>query len=276
MKTATKEKKRKKRPHLTAKTADKHVLYEKSVQSPDSDVEFFDRVFEATFGELPISLREDFCGTAALCCEWARTRQGNVAIGVDLDDDTLEWGRQNHIANLGPAADRVTLFNDDVLKVDTQKVDIIAALNFSYFTFKKRAVLLDYFKAVHRSLEDQGIFVLYIMGGPEAQVVQIEETEHDAFTYSWDQDLFNPVTHDFRCYIHFEFPDGSKLQRAFTYDWRLWMIAEIRDLLEEAGFERSDVYWEGTDEDGEGDGDFQLSSEGDDSEGWIAYIVAKR
>ena len=51
---------------------DKHILYEKSVQTPDSDVQFMKRVFKAERGRLPQVLREDFCGTAALCCEWIK------------------------------------------------------------------------------------------------------------------------------------------------------------------------------------------------------------
>ena len=59
------------------------------------------------------------------------------------------------------------------------------------------------------------------------------------------------------CHIHFSFPDGSKIKKAFTYDWRLWTLPEIRELLLEAGFQRATVYWEGTNEETEeGDGEF--------------------
>ncbi len=259
---------------LTARTADKHVLYERSVQCPEADASFFDRVYRRTYGETPWLLREDFCGTAALCCEWVRRRKKNRALGVDLDPGTLAWSREHKLAKLGADSDRVTLIRDDVLKVKTRKVQIVASLNFSYFTFKSRRVLLGYFRSVRRALDAKGLFVLDIMGGPESQIPQIEETDYGDFVYAWDQDVFNPITHDFLCYIHFGFPDGSRMRRAFTYDWRLWSVGEIRDLLEEAGFRNVGVYWEGTDEDGEGDGIFRLSLKGDQSPGWIAYITA--
>ena len=78
------------------------------------------------------------------------------------------------------------------------------------------------------------------------------------FTYVWDQHSYDPITGSAVCKIHFHFPDGSKIRDAFTYHWRLWTLPELRELLAEAGFARSTVYWEGTDEEtGEGDGDFQ-------------------
>ncbi len=156
------------------------------------------------------------------------------------------------------------------------KADVIAALNFSYFIFKRRPVLKQYFQRVHKALLNDGMLMLDIYGGPQAQVVQEESTEQDpGFDYVWDQDEFNPVTGETKCYIHFDLPDGKRMERAFTYDWRLWTLPEIQDLLTEVGFRKVLVYWEGTDEGSqEGNGEFELSTEGDDAESWIAYIAA--
>jgi hypothetical protein len=66
------------------------------------------------------------------------------------------------------------------------------------------------------------------------------------------------------------------MRRAFTYDWRLWTLAEIREALMDAGFVRPTVYWEGTTDEGEGDGVFRRKAVGEACEGWIAYIVAER
>ena len=54
-----------------------------------------------------------------------------------------------------------------------------------------------------------------------------------------------------QCHIHFKFPDKTKIKNAFTYNWRLWTMVEIRELLSEAGFANVVVYWEGEDEDGD-------------------------
>jgi len=102
-----------------------------------------------------------------------------------------------------------------------------------------------------------------------------EETEYDDFTYVWDQASYDPVTGDYHCHIHFRFADGSEMNRAFAYDWRLWSVPEVRELLAEAGFSSSTVYWEGSDEDGEGDGVFKPVEKGEADEAFVSYIVAQ-
>jgi hypothetical protein len=102
-----------------------------------------------------------------------------------------------------------------------------------------------------------------------------ERTSHGAFTYIWDQAHYNPISGDITCHIHFRFRDGSRLDNAFTYHWRLWSLPELTELLEESGF-RATVYWEGTDRNGEGDGVFTPATEGEADAAWIAYIVAEK
>jgi hypothetical protein len=96
----------------------------------------------------------------------------------------------------------------------------------------------------------------------------------DGFTYVWDQHKYDPVTGDVINHIHFRFPDGTKIDKAFSYEWRLWTIPEIREMLIEAGFGSVVVYWEGTDEDTEeGNGEWEAVEQGEACEGWIAYVV---
>ena len=47
-----------------AKKADRHALYEHSVQSPDEEIKFITKQFKKLRGRVPLSLRKDFCGTA--------------------------------------------------------------------------------------------------------------------------------------------------------------------------------------------------------------------
>ncbi len=261
---------------LTAANADRHWCYELSVQNTEMEVEFMDRVFLGEYGRWPELMREDFCGTALMCADWVQTRPTNRALGVDLDGPTLEWGRENNLAPLGEAADRVTLIQDDVRKVLEPQADIIAATNFSWWGLKTRAQLLEYTKLAHASLRDEGMLLMDCYGGPEAQIPQIEEKDVEGFAYLWDQDDFNPITNETLCKIHFRFPDGSRMDEAFVYDWRIWTLAEVRDVLKDSGFRKVVVYWEGADEDGEPNGIFLPDNKGDLAPAWVAYILAFR
>jgi hypothetical protein len=262
----------------TAANSDRHELYELAVQEVVGECDFIDRVWRSLRGRTARSLREDFCGTAKACTEWARRRPGNTAIGVDLDRSVIRWGERRHRSNLpGDIASRVTILEADVLEVDTPGVETVVAMNFSYFIFKERATLVRYFRRVFESLADDGILVTDAYGGSQAHAEVEEERDLDGFTYVWDQNRYNPVTGDVVNHIHFRFPDGSEMKRAFTYRWRLWSLPEIQDAMREAGFARTTVYWEGTDHDtGEGNGVFRPSTKGEACEGWIAYIVAEK
>lgn len=77
---------------FTAKTADRHILYQLSVQDAAAEAGFLNRVFRKLRGREPESLREDFCGTALLCSEWVKYRN-RTAVGIDLDRSVLEWAR---------------------------------------------------------------------------------------------------------------------------------------------------------------------------------------
>lgn len=261
---------------LTSKNADRHWLYQSSVQTPDVEVKFIRRVFKKEFGRKPRFLREDFCGTAALCGEWVKVNSENTALGVDLDGPTLEWGRQHNLAPLGPRAVAVSLIQDDVRNVTAPPVDVLAATNFSWWGFKTRDELAGYLRNCLASLRPEGMLMMDCYGGPEAQVPQEEEREQEGFDYIWDQDTFNPITNEVVCKIHFDFPDGSRLKNAFRYDWRLWSVPETCDLLAECGFRKTVIYWEGTDKDGEPNGVFRPSNVGDLAPAWIAYILAFR
>lgn len=275
-KKSTKKKKGSDSAVLTASKADRHKLYELSVQSPESEVSFLERVFKKRRGRLPTSLREDFCGTAFLSCTWVRGHRNNTSVGVDLDGPTLKWATKHNLSWLTEEErSRVNLMCGDVLSTRSEHVDILAALNFSYFTFKTRQKLRDYFRAARRSLKDDGLLVLDCYGGYDAQNVLEEERDCGDFTYVWDQAAYNPVTSDALCHIHFRFKDDSEMKKAFSYDWRLWSLAEIQELLSEAGYYRIEVYWEGTDKDGEGNGIFRPTTKGEVCAGWIAYIVAE-
>ena len=142
--------------------------------------------------------------------------------------------------------------------------------------FETRDMLRDYFVSCREALVDDGILFLDAFGGPDSIDVQKEKTKFDHFTYVWDQAEFYPVTNHMVAHIHFKFPDGSKIKNAFTYEWRMWTLPEIRELLLEAGFRTVRIFWEGEDEDGEGNGEFAETETGEPDLAWICYIVAEK
>ena len=270
------KKKKKTRGPSKADKADRYALYQKSVQAPDVDVEFFDRIYKSTRGCAPKVLREDFCGAAAICCEWVKLGRERRAFGIDLDPEPIAWGKEHNLAKLtDKERARVTLIEGNVLSAESPAPDIVAAQNFSYFIFKTRDALRDYFKRVRQSLGDGGLFVLDLFGGYEAMEDDQEDvTDYGKFDYVWEQEKFDPITHDITCHIHFRFRDGSELARAFTYEWRFWTIPEVREVLLEAGFDRAEAYWEEEDpKTGDGSGHYVRTDEGSCDPAWNAYVV---
>jgi len=283
-KSKRKEKKAQARGPRMADKVDRHRLYGDAVQCPEAEIDFIDETFESTRGRQATIIREDFCGTANTSTEWVKRRPGNRAIGVDLDPEVIEWGLANNAPEI-PEERRgdMTLLTEDVLKVQTEPVDAVLAMNFSYWLFRDRDTMVSYFRRVRDALVDDGIFFLDAYGGWEAHQTVEEERECEGFDYVWEQVRFDPISNAMDCAIHFIFPDGSKMTNAFTYSWRLWSLPEIRELLEEAGFSKVRFFWEGADEDDEdedgtfaGNGEFEEVTEAESDPGWICYIVAEK
>ena len=115
-----------------AEAADIHELYELSVQDVENEIEFLQTTFKSLTGRVAYLFREDFCGTASLCCQWVRQGKRFQAIGVDIEPAVLEWGRKHRVNRLDKEdRSRVSLIESDVLTVETPKVDLFAAFNFS-------------------------------------------------------------------------------------------------------------------------------------------------
>lgn len=263
-------------PKLTPKT-DIHVLYQEAVQSPEADVRDIARYFKKLTGRPAGLFREDFCGTALLACAWVKLGPGRRAVGIDLDEPTLRWGETHNLSQISDGARaRIELINADVLDIRRPRADVIAALNFSYCIFKTRAQMLAYATNARRSLNRDGMMILDAWGGSETQTICRERKRLHGCTYVWDQVSFDPVTYHIDCRIHFEFPNGRRLRNAFTYDWRLWTLPELRDILDEAGFKDVHVLWETTDrKTNKGTGNFRRAERGEADRSWVAYIVGR-
>ncbi len=221
---------------------DRHELYELCVQTPPVLVPQLISIHGGT----PRVLGEDFCGTAAISIEWIRRVDGGRAIAVDRDDETL--------ARI-PGTDAIEVVTGDVVR-DTDATrhtaDVIWAGNFSIGEWHTRANLLAYLDHARTRLEPGGLFACDIYGGESAYVTGSSDVEHPLpdgriVVYTWEQRSADPVTGRVRNAIHFEVRrrDGvveQTLRDAFTYDWRLWSIPELREALAETGFATTAVY----------------------------------
>jgi len=271
-----------------AATPDRHALYEAAVQSVDYDLDHVTRLFRRLRGGPAQVLREDFCGTAGLACEWARRSPTHRAYGVDLDPEPLEWAAIHRLDRMREAARRVTLVRGDVMTVRLPRADVTLAYNFSYWVFHTRALLGQYFRAAHRGLAKDGLFLLEMFGGTEAMDVLTESKRITgrqgpegealpAFRYTWEQESFNPVTHRLRAAIHFALPGGRTMRRAFRYDWRMWTLPEVRELLLDAGFKDVHVYTQGWDDKAnELDGVYRKRDAFENQASWLAIVVGVR
>ncbi len=272
------QKRHKHKSGATASSADRHTLYEIAVQSVETEIDFVDETFTNIRARKAGFLREDFCGTANSSCEWIRRRPSNRAVGLDLSQEVLDWGIANNIKKLNKKQQqRIELLKQNVLHYQGKPADIIIAMNFSYQLLKTRDELRGYFSRAHDGLTEDGILFIDAYGGYDSWREIKEKTKHKGFAYYWDQKKFDPITANMICHIHFKFKDGSKMKKAFTYDWRMWTLPELQEILSEAGFSKVTVYWEGTDEDsGEWDGIYSATEHGEDEPAWIVYLTAEK
>jgi SAM-dependent methyltransferase len=234
-------------------------------------------VYKKRHGRAPLTLREDFCGTALLCATWVKSLKARRAVGVDLDPKVLDWGKRHNLAPIKEPGNRIKLLRQDVRAAVPGRFDVTVAFNFSYWVFRTRDDMRDYFRNVLRSLPKGGQFFLDCYGGYTGQETLTERRRvRGGFTYIWEQGIFNPIDHMVLNHIHFQFPNKSKLKRAFSYEWRFWSLPEICELLSEAGFRTHTVYWEGPGADGHGDGIFRPRTVAVNEAAWVAYVVAER
>jgi SAM-dependent methyltransferase len=254
---------------------EKYVLYEGSVQNPEADIKFINREYKKIFNKKPLVLREDFCGTGAMACEWVAQSPDHTAHGIDLDMEPISYGVENHLFKLNEEQQkRMEYILGNVMNNYDKKADVIVAFNFSYFLFKQRNDLVKYFSQVRKHLKKDGAFFIDLFGGNETRQPLEENVKHKTHTYYWDCDSYNPLTAEVQYYIHFKKGD-TKYEKVFSYDWRMWDARELQDVLADAGFKQTIIYWEGVDKDGSGNGVFSRANKAaENCDSWVTYICA--
>lgn len=243
------------------------------------DIERISKIYKELFSKEALSLREDFSGTFALSCCWVQSDSKRSAIAIDNDKPTLDYGKKNYLAGMSQEEQKRLKVQLSNAIIKTDPVDIVAVFNFSYCLIHERERLLDYLKNIHDSLNENGMMILDLFGGSESETPEVQERDIDnndqilPFTFEFERKSFNPISRISNYAIHFKYQDGTEIMDAFTYEFRMWSITEIRDLFKEAGFSKSMVYWEDFDKDGFGNGKFYATEEEENSLNWNSYIV---
>ncbi len=272
-------------------------LYRWATQDPIRQVQVLEAIFERLRPSgLARVLREDFAGTAADAVGWVSRSRHRRALAVELDQGTLAWARWRARRLLGGAADRIGFVRADVGELVPAEVgcaDIVTALNFSVFGLHDRRALRGYFRLVREGLTEGGLMVLNAFGGPGAMRLgstrrwvdggaALEgEVRPARFGYEWEQRRYDAVSNRVDCRIHFELPGEGRsgrprvLRNAFRYDWRLWTLPELVEVLGEAGFAGVQVWRHRGDPDCPEAGVSLGPVEGIlNLEVWVAYVVA--
>jgi hypothetical protein len=219
------------------------------------------------------------------------------AIGVDKDADMLAWARREHAAWMKQdvtelmaqvlslldarrslsdpdegAEGTLRLVQHDLAEAEApatcRGVDVVAAVHYTAMGLRNRAKLLAYFRQAYASLDKTGLFVMDFYGGPGAA----GESENELgpafflredtgrltrFETIWEQEEPEAHSREAQCWIHFRFGDGSEIEQAYGCNLVLWEIEELREALAEAGFEKTRVFMETVDDEGEFTGDHE-------------------
>lgn len=258
---------------------DKYAFYEQSVQSPLEDGDLFANMYKQARGREALKLREDFCGTFQFASQWVQRSPKHTAEALDLDPEPLAYGKRNHLKKLTASQkQRLSVQRRNVISVSRAKADLIVANNFSFYVFRERQQLVDYFSACRKSLGPRGMAIVEMVGGPgfverNKEQRTIKEMGRPRFKYIWDQRSFNPITREGNYSIHFKLPNGRQHKHAFTYHWRIWTIPEVREAMRDAGFSKTTVFWE-TSYRGEATGEYLMTEKGHNDWTWLAYVGA--
>ncbi|MGI9310825.1 MAG: class I SAM-dependent methyltransferase [bacterium] len=253
-----------------AEQCDRHDLYQRSVQSPQHDAALLQRLYRQARGASAHHLREDFCGSAATLRAWLAQGADFTGEGYDIDPDALDWAARHHFRN-ARVRRRVNLRAADARARSRVAPDIRCAFNFSYWIFRERTEMLDYFRTARDDLGVGGVLALDLHGGGEAFSEEEQVTDCGDFEVVCHQTDVCPVDHSANLALHFRFPDGSQMRDAFRYRWRIWSLPEIADLLREAGFADIRVHW--CIEEGD-DCRYEMTRFGHNDPAWLACLAA--
>ncbi|KAJ1677528.1 hypothetical protein EV182_005977, partial [Spiromyces aspiralis] len=276
---------------LLDKGVNKHELYEQAVQTPKREVRNLDSIYRQLMQRYmrdrsegdrsyALGLREDFCGTAALCAEWVKRDQRRWGVGVDIDEEVIRYGREVTLPrrNLCDGDGRISLVVADVMNVHGRiqpriggevndddgsdneegawaepldsaeyaipKADIIAAFNYSVCYFHQRAQLIRYLRNSLDNLNDRfGLLACDLFGGSQVFVDEHADIrDFGSFKYKFEHRGFDLLTNTAKFAISFRASNGVQLKDAYTYHFRMYTPFELKEAMLEAGFDYVSIW----------------------------------
>ncbi|MEM6551423.1 MAG: class I SAM-dependent methyltransferase [Planctomycetota bacterium] len=266
------------------------MLYEAAVQHPLAEVRMAERVWHhhhrSSPGDeeaMPLLLREDFAGTAAVSAAWCDSHPDRQALAVERDPKTIRTARRRRPPDDYPD---LHLVESDVMALRGPRVDVVVVLSFSIGYLHTRADLLAYLRHTRRNLRPHGTVLLDLFGGPgsetpgtQSRPVTPNEPDLPDFCYHWEQRRFDPLTRRIDCRIHFDIA-GKTRRSALRYDWRLWTPPELTDALTDAGFQQPTCWSDRYDpQTGQSDGHYRPATNTrrtDARHDWVVYLSACR
>nr|KAJ3419242.1 hypothetical protein HK105_007214 [Polyrhizophydium stewartii] len=209
---------------------------------------------------------EDFCGTAVLADAWAGMHATHEAFGIDIDPAVIAHARAQTLQHAHSARVHVSVGNvlEPTAAYGVPPVDLIAALNYGVFYHHRRADLVKYLRRCADALNHGGVLIVDCFGGARVSSVEgrLFKRRFSDFTYFFEQKPMDALSSIVHVHLHFRFDDGSWLKNAFTYEFRVYTIREIREAMLEAGFARTFVWIDVADRASEDDSDDEADEAG--------------
>jgi hypothetical protein len=124
-------------PDPDAANADRHELYQASVQNVEAEIDFVDETFRALRGREAVCFGKTSAGPATRRASGSAAGPRTVAFGLDIDDRDARVGPGAHGgARSSRAAGRVSLLERNVLSAGRRgRHGRVLAMNFSYWLF---------------------------------------------------------------------------------------------------------------------------------------------
>eukprot|EP00250_Pteridium_aquilinum_P007543 c17232_g1_i1 orf=361-1563(-) len=217
----------------------------------------------------------------------ARINDGGAicAAAVHFDKGYEEgFAKDNDVAHVDPDSEKARDVNGGDTKNPWPSVDIVCAFNYSCCCLHKRSDLVLYFKHALDALSGKGgIFAMDLYGGVSSEAPLKLRRHFLNFMYIWEQEAFDVINRMTKISLHFQLKNSKMLRHAFTYHWRLWSLPEVRDCLEEVGFDSIHIWLrdmpsleeKGNNEDTwDNDSKYEETTAFYQQSAWNAYVVA--